>query len=252
MRFFVAQAQGRRPYMEDTYCFKHIAKNVSLFGVFDGHNGDKIAQLCKNSAPDVFKQCCLLHGNDIPISIRQTFAVLDDLAKATGHDDVGCTAAICVLTPSRLYFANAGDSMSMLCVNKNEMIMMSKEHKVENEKERILSEGGMVTYWDGVARVNGTLNVARSIGDHYMKQHVIAEPYITSFSLSQKGQQVKYILMASDGLWDVYNMSDIHTRLDMLITKNDGNMTRALEELVQLAIKEGSTDNITVLVIELQ
>lgn len=74
----------------------------------------------------------------------------------------GCTANVCLITPQKLYVANAGDSRSVFSF-KGQAKEMSEDHKPDNEleKNRITKAGGEV--WEG--RVNGNLNLSRAIGD---------------------------------------------------------------------------------------
>ncbi|CEG36263.1 probable protein partial [Plasmopara halstedii] len=58
----------------------------------------------------------------------------------------------------------------------------------------------MVLYVKGVDRVNGCLAVARAFGDAELSQLVIADPEVTVYELYREDE---FIVMASDGLWDV-------------------------------------------------
>lgn len=82
---------------------------------------------------------------------------------------------------------------------------MNKEAKPhhEEEKQRIQEAGGVVTR----GRVEGCLNLSRSLGDHEYKdrpdlpeekQKIVAVPEIRSCKLSD----VDFIIVACDGIWD--------------------------------------------------
>ena len=62
-----------------------------------------------------------------------------------------------------LYIANAGDSRAVLC-RAGTAIPLSLDHKPAQmrERRRILNAGGFV---NNVGRVNGNLNLSRSLGD---------------------------------------------------------------------------------------
>lgn len=50
-------------------------------------------------------------------------------------------------------------------------------------------------------RVAGTLAVTRALGDLNLKKEGLSnEPYVSSFEISAK---TRYLIMATDGLWDV-------------------------------------------------
>lgn len=75
---------------------------------------------------------------------------------------VGCTANVLLLTPTHYVVANAGDSRAVLC-RDGKAIALSEDHKPESssEESRIQKAGGKVMN----GRVNGGLNLTRSLGD---------------------------------------------------------------------------------------
>lgn len=267
---YVSSIQGHRQYMEDTYDTRSITEDIKFYGVFDGHGGAHIADLCKTSFAPVFTQFYKLQGGsaDIPVAIRASFRTMDQLAEATNKPNEGSTAVIVVTTPTHIYFANAGDSMTLVRYSDQvpgvartraksaQFELVSVEHKAEAEKERITQEGGIITYWDGMARVNGTLNLSRSIGDHYMKKYILSNPYIKSICLRTKNkaeQQIKWILIASDGVWDVYNPETLSAEVDKIIKEHENDKPTStryqnvVEHLVSLAKTSG--DNITAMLL---
>jgi serine/threonine protein phosphatase PrpC len=70
----------------------------------------------------------------------------------------------------------------------------------------------------GTARVNGVLAVSRAIGDKDLKPWVSAEPEIHTRQLTDGDQ---FIILASDGLWDVFSSQDA-VRLDMCSIRAGG------------------------------
>ena len=65
--------------------------------------------------------------------------------------------------------ANAGDSRAVLCRAGGTTMALSYDHKPQQEREmnRITSAGGFVNHF---GRVNGNLNLSRSVGDLKYKQ----------------------------------------------------------------------------------
>ena len=88
---------------------------------------------------------------------------------------VGCTAVSCIYDDEtkQLYVANAGDSRIVLCKN-GEAVPLSVDHKpaLESESSRIVAAGGYIVN----GRVNGNLNLCRSIGDQNYKQNKALPP----------------------------------------------------------------------------
>lgn len=132
-------------------------------------------------------------------------------AKSAESDDVsmrtGCTSSIFVIDENErvMYFANAGDSRSVLCKNGT-AIAMSIDHKpeLETEKNRIYKANGWITE----GRVNGNLNLTRGFGDLEYKQNktippeeqiITAHPDIRSASLTP---ETDFVILGCDGIWD--------------------------------------------------
>ena len=116
---------------------------------------------------------------------------------------VGSTAIIGLITmevdKQVLYTANVGDSQGFIYRNGGQFAKLSVMHTCRNskEKERIKKAGGVVFK----NRVDGCLAVTRAFGDFAFKSHgVVAVPSIKRIELRMIH---KYIVLASDGIWDV-------------------------------------------------
>ncbi|KAM7471621.1 hypothetical protein LguiA_009804 [Lonicera macranthoides] len=119
--------------------------------------------------------------------------------------NAGSTACVAIVRNNQLVVANAGDSRCVIS-RKGQAYNLSRDHKpdLEVEKERILSAGGYIQ----CGRVNGTLNLARAIGDMELKkdkslppekQILTANPDISTFELSDDDD---FLVLACDGIWD--------------------------------------------------
>ena len=126
----------------------------------------------------------------------------------------GCTAIMCVVTPSHVVTANVGDSRAIMITLKDgppSMEALSVDQKPNNEEEtRRINEAGMtVIDCGGIYRVNGDLAVARALGDFSYKnkdldqekQAVSCVPEISVRERHLSGAQI--ICLACDGIWDV-------------------------------------------------
>ncbi|OMO61549.1 phosphatase 2C (PP2C)-like protein [Corchorus capsularis] len=117
----------------------------------------------------------------------------------------GCTACVAIIRNNQLVVANAGDSRCVIS-RKGQAYNLSRDHKpdLEAEKDRILKAGGFIH----AGRVNGSLNLARAIGDMEFKQNkflpaekqiVTANPDINTVELCDDDD---FIVLACDGIWD--------------------------------------------------
>ena len=91
------------------------------------------------------------------------------------HISGGCTAVVALLTTSRLYVANVGDSRAILVYKEREgplqIKQLSVDHGVENEQEleRLTSLGLDREQLKKSGRL-GTQENTRSIGDYILKE----------------------------------------------------------------------------------
>ena len=118
----------------------------------------------------------------------------------------GCTAVFAYTNGQKLWVANAGDSRAVLGRN-GVAIEMSQDHKpnLENERLRIEKAGGRVQ----AGRINGNLNLSRSLGDFDYKQNselpaenqmITALPEIKEIDITPEDQ---FLILACDGVWDI-------------------------------------------------
>ena len=118
---------------------------------------------------------------------------------------VGCTCCVALISKTEIYVANAGDSRCVLSKN-GIAINMSEDHKpdLESERKRIEKAGGYVE--DN--RVNGVLNLSRSLGDLEYKQNKKfkqEEQMITAFpeiKVEKISNESDFLIIACDGIWD--------------------------------------------------
>ena len=166
-----------------------------------------------------------------------------DLFDLTQDASGGACAATAVVKRGDLYVAHLGDCRAVLS-RDGAAAALTADHTcaAEDERARIEREGGYVCRsGSGVWRVQGSLAVSRAFGDGALKQWVVAEPAVTRVPLDAG---CEFLVIASDGLWDkVSNQEAVHVI--------SGNQATACRELVDMALRRGSRDDITVMVVDL-
>lgn len=75
---------------------------------------------------------------------------------------------------------------------------------------------------------------------------MIPDPEIRKFDITSKD---KYMVIASDGVWDVLAGSEVIGKISAAFAVGK-TPTQAAEELCDLAIKLGSMDNVTVVIVQ--
>lgn len=172
----------------------------------------------------------------------------------------GCTSICAVMIGQTLTVANAGDSRSVLCRKGGATEPMSFDHKPSNEieKKRIAEAGGFVNQF---GRVNGNLNLSRSIGDLKYKQvpgippaaqMITAEPDIRQVTLDPEDE---FLILACDGIWDCLTNEEavkyVRDRIDAKTPTEIG--TEMLNEIISNDPRETQGiggDNMTIMIID--
>ena len=115
------------------------------------------------------------------------------------------------------------------------------------EQRRIAKLGGSIVNCMGVSRVNGVLAVARAFGNRNLRHVIRPDPEITQRIMCMADE---YLVIASDGLWDVLSNKDVSDFCNSSATSNL-KASMIAEELVNMAISRGSMDNTTCICVRL-
>lgn len=171
----------------------------------------------------------------------------------------GCTANVVLITPSKIYTANAGDSRSVLS-RKGNAIALSFDHKPDSEVEKKRIHGAAGEVING--RVNGGLNLSRSFGDfNYKKnknklpdeQMIISKPDVSE---TPRMPGDEFIVMGCDGIWEKYQNDSQNLITRIWNERKSGNEGLTIvKNLVDFLLakdtsEEVGCDNMTIILIE--
>lgn len=250
---------------EDKFIIAHYKNQYSLFGVFDGHGGDRVAILLREQlAPMIFK-CIVQFRNEMvakgeksvdgrvfyPRVLRSCFKFFErmlSMSKIDVHRNSGSTAVVILQCheTNTLYVANLGDSRAIIVDRDSGTILMTtRDHKMTNQDElsridpRAISNG----------RIGGQLAIPRAFGNLHLKQQfpgaISIEPDVQRFCMDYFSDLRLCLVLASDGVWDV-----LHSRVVGQIVA-DTSIHRTAVAIREHAIEQNSADNITALVVAL-
>ncbi|CAN1264124.1 Probable protein phosphatase 2C 8 [Linum perenne] len=266
---------GGRKEMEDAVSVElgilsSSESEFDFFGVYDGHGGARVADACKEMlhkavAEEILSSAAATGGGGIEWGevMERSFGKVDRTVEEYGM--MGSTAVVAVVGNDEVVVGNCGDSRAVLC-RKGVAVPLSIDHKVPDrpdELERIEAAGGRVINWNG-PRVLGVLSTSRSIGDQYLKPYIIPTPEVIVHKRSKEDDQ--FLILASDGLWDVITnevacqvaAKCLRGRMrrrgwspEAVMMSKGGRAAEAAAVLAELAIAQGSSDNISVIVVEL-
>ena len=261
--------KGRREQNEDKHnIVLNLTKkvktlnNINFFGVYDGHGGKFVSTYLALEMPKYFMDPSFTY----PLNkkkIRQLYInIQNDLRTKYFNMANACGSTCLIATHFKhnnnfyLNILNTGDSRCIISKN-NIATVITKDHKPNWPEERLRIEnlGGKI-YKDGYDYRIQDLSVSRAFGD------IDAEPYLTNmpemftYKLDNLDQ---FVVLACDGLWDVLNNQEVvnfivnncfnkdGTRIDLY--DKDNKKINIARKLGEYAIKKGTGDNVTIIII---
>jgi serine/threonine protein phosphatase PrpC len=219
--------KGDRLTMEDRF---YISPCSQFLAVYDGHGGVSIVEFLQENVfrmitPALYRIQLLQDKSEAATRLRRciykTFKKIEEQVVANPlWSRQGSTVVGVVVLDKQICSFNIGDSRAVLSRNRSS-IDLTRDHKPNDpiERERIEKEGGTVKWYGcrdengkpleayGAYRINGNLAVARAIGDADFRPLVSAEPEVQFFDRDE--QEDEFIIVASDGLWDVMNSDEV-------------------------------------------
>ena len=267
---------------QDTYfIFKNFGNGFDniYMGVCDGHGyyGHEVSGYIKENLP--------MDLNHI-IKSRKLNLLTDDLSDAIIHAFItennsllrnkmidsnlsGSTCISVIYTPLKLIIANIGDSRCILgkLINKQwKHENLSRDHKptIKEEAERIIKKGGRIRQMkDDDGSFIGPLRVymkdkdmpglamTRSFGDYFASTAgTICEPEVTEHYFKEED---KFIIIASDGLFEFIESEEIVNIVKDYYLKNDivGCCEYLYKESCRRWIQEeeDTIDDITIIIV---
>lgn len=224
---------------------KVLNDTVGAFAVFDGHGGTSCVEYVKANlikAIMAHPKYCV----DLYAALTHAFVETDQgyMRSDQGRmKDDGCTGALALLIGNRLLLAHCGDCRIVLSrMGKAKQLTLDHKPNREDERERIEKAGGSVVYV-GTWRVGGVLAVSRAFGDRNLKKYVVAIPELNEECI---GPTDEFIVMASDGVWDVITNQDA---VDLVRDVQDPK--EAAKKIIKEAIDRGTNDNVSCVVTRL-
>ena len=247
-----------------------------LVAILDGHGvlGHEVAEYARTELPRIVadklnaRSCC--QSDDwIQQQLKDAFAELQQSIPSPAAQRGGCTASVTFRIGTKLFFANTGDSRTILVqAVPNATVAyhtrFDKPH-LPDERARIEGQGGKihtpplnpamsrVIVFSKAANENIGLAMSRSLGDSDWKEMgVTAEPIVDVVSIGSLG--TAFVVAASDGLWDLRRMEFLAQRLmtDLYEQDTEKSLPVTLAQLVdRIAPKKGYRDDISVVIVPL-
>ena len=242
-----------RSYMEDKGVVVENVNNIShniLFCLFDGHGGGEVSNFLQKNFPNYFKEFLIKSSNNIsPNLFTSLFPYIDDKIKTSNFSQMGSTACTVFITKENsnrvLYSANIGDTRCIIISKNGAVKRLSYDHRAseKDEQNRIIESGGIVF----AGRVYGQLMLSRAFGDWELKNYGVSNiPYVSKTDIDDISNSWKWVVIASDGIWDVFNDDEI----GRLSLSYEGSK-EFCNDIIKNAMERGTMDNISCFVVKL-
>ena len=232
-----------------------------VIGLFDGHGGPAASIFAKNHLPQFLQDYFATREvQDVKDTLRQAVLAFDknliqNLIGISGQEKSGTCALFLVKIGTELFIVNVGDSKAIISrdlASGIEDLVTPHRPDVQSEAKRIVEKGGHVyrshntgnPHKEGLYQlVNrnqkmplrvfpSNLSVSRTLGDSSVKAShpsiIISDPQIVEIT-----SDFRYILMASDGVFDTLSNSDLSSLVEKVIAEGT---FRSVEEATDFAV----------------
>lgn len=234
---------------EDTYHSEILSfggTEVLFMGIFDGHGGSECSNYLKKNITKYFQftEEDLSDIEKLKKSITSSCIVINQVFFSAFPDnyDGSCALMSFIFKINKRYHllvANVGDSMGIVLKEtengKLDYSVLNKLHKPCDPQEKaILEKSGFVVINN---RFLG-LAVSRAFGDRDLAEVGLpCKPEFRNYEITNK---FRYMVLASDGLWDVVTEDKVLELINQINTNS--------ELLAEYALDNGSEDNVTVII----
>lgn len=240
IRYGHSEIIGKRPTMEDvTVILDNIpTENYSYFAVFDGHGGRKVSHYLAKNVHEHFSSNFSNDG-DILKSLNDSIQMLNKQVVKKWKSQ-GSVIGVIIVSDEKIYSYNIGDVRAVMIYPDGKVERISHDHRAADPQEakNIVSRGGFVRD----DRLNGILEISRTLGDGNLKKYINTEPFT---DVRDRVDGAK-IILACDGVWDV--MGDPTAAK---IVREIDNPEEAARLIVDHAVRNHTTDNVSCIVIDL-
>lgn len=238
MKAYAKTDIGAKRQTNQDYVFcsmQPVGSLPNLFIVADGMGGHKAGDLASRYTVEMFLEVVRQSKVDNPITVIEeavkyaNTALIQKSKESIDYEGMGTTLVVATIIDKSIYIANVGDSRLYLI--NNEIQQITRDHSLVEE---MISLGEIDRK---KARTHEKKNIiTRAIG---VDSDVVADFFEIEYS---KGD---LIMMCSDGLSNMIEDEEIKKVV------NEGDQIQSIvENLIELANKNGGKDNISVILIE--
>ncbi len=215
-----------------------IGELNNIYVVADGMGGHLGGAMASKLAIDTIIDS-IKNMSDVPLNIITAIILkANEVVYNTSVEDsslfgMGTTVEVITINNSIASFVHVGDSR-IYAVSDNEITQLSHDHSYVQE----LLDNGAITKEEAYSHPNKN-RITKALG---VDKTLNADCFEFPLNLDWN-----YFMLCSDGLTNMIKDEQIH-----IIIKNSKNIKESCESLVQVALDNGGTDNITVVLVKLE
>ncbi len=228
-----------RKQNQDSFAFEYLKGNRIIALVCDGMGGARAGNIASEMAVDIFMHEFLYSPAVADETEQQRMERAASRANAeifrrsnTDPDcrGMGTTLVAAFVKKGEALILNEGDSRAYY-INNEGIVRVTRDHSLVEE----LVQRGDLTR--DQARVHPHKNyITRALG---------AESKLKTDYFHQKMEQGSYLLLCSDGLSNMVSEQEI-----LYEVIHGGNPEDCCQRLLEIALKRGATDNVTVVLVQ--
>jgi len=238
--------------------------DFDMYGVCDGHGGRGVAQFVSENLPICVRAQLARAGITPRAALAAAFIDCHNSAHEEHKENrrqhkhcppPGGTCALCtIVLNGEVWIANAGDCRAVLSRPDGSTSRLTTDHKPTEPSEaaRIQAVGGQIINRE----LDGSLAVSRGIGDFaycrngFSQLPTVVGPLVLAAPLaSPETSERAFLVLASDGVWDVFSDDEACSLLRSELTVNGKSPNEACDALLEQAKQKGSQDDKSVVLL---
>lgn len=251
MKIHLYSDQGNRPQNEDCIDVKYN-NNILWAGVYDGHGGDYVSNYLQDNLLDE-----LAKSKDQLKRPKRVIERQQDILNNKYYNECSnCGSTVLVASVNknddRVFVHNLGDGRAIIGGPENTVTSITVDHKPEYDAIRLRENDDHISWdsEDGLFRIDG-FSLSRALGDLETKSLIRdVDTYQAPFTKNQ------FLVLGCDGLWDSMSNQDVVSFINKhlnkkkkLISSKDTNSDNIAYLLAKTAIRKGSQDNVSVVIL---
>ncbi|HKL12706.1 MAG TPA: Stp1/IreP family PP2C-type Ser/Thr phosphatase [Halanaerobiales bacterium] len=222
---------NNRQKNEDSYLILQPENDVAILAVADGMGGHNAGEIASEIAVESIREYDFDFNDNIISQIKSAINeanknIIDHAKEDKDFQDMGTTLTLSLLINNKLFYGHVGDSR--IYIFNDELKQITKDHSLVND---------LID--------NNSIKPAEAF-DHPQK-NIITQALGIDKDLKIQTNELDItkkdiIMLCTDGLSDMIRFENIEA-----VLKKDKSLKEIIEELGSKALKNGGTDNITII-----